>query len=255
MKKFTKEAIIIYDRLYADYSVLSFHMKGGYDFVIRCSITSSFNEVSDFVKSDCLDKIVTLKVTKGQKKFVKENGLSKVVTVRLVKIILSNGTIEVLITSLLDGKKYKLEDFKWLYNKRWCIETYFSRLKNLLEVERFSSKTVICIKQDFHSLIFLSTLESVMIKEDEEKIAKENLEKKRKYNYKINKSVSYTAIADHIVDLLLNPDVPPSEILSKLSRLFKNGSSPQRPGRQFERKEISSTQKLRFHKYEKRFCA
>lgn len=255
VKKFTKEAIIIYDRLYANYSVLSFHVKEGYDFVIRCSLTSSFKEVSDFVKSDCFDKIVTLKVTKGQKKFVKENGLPKVVTVRLVKVILSNGKIEVLITSLLDGKTYKLEDFKWLYNKRWCIETYFSRLKNLLEVERFSSKTVIGIEQDFHSLIFLSTLESIMIKEDEEKIGKENLEKKLKYNYKINKSVSYTAIADHIVDLLLNPDVPPSEVLAKLSRLFKNGSSPQRPGRQFERKDRTSTQKLKFHKYEKRVCA
>jgi hypothetical protein len=181
--------------------------------------------------------------------------LPEVVTVRLVKVILSNGTIEVLITSLLDGKTYKLEDFKWLYNKRWCIETYFSRLKNLLEVERFSSKTVIGIEQDFHSLIFLSTLESIMIKEDEEKIGKENLEKKLKYNYKINKSISYTAIADHIVDLLLNPDVPPSEVLAKLSKLFKNGSSPQRPGRQFERKDRTSTQKLKFHKYEKRVCA
>jgi len=155
---------------------------------------------------------------------------------------------------LLGGKTYKLEDFKWLYNKRWCIETYFSRLKNLLEMERFSSKNVIGIEQDFHSLIFISTLERVMIKEDEEKIDKENLEKKLKYNYKINKSVSYTAIADHIVDLLLNPDVLP-EVLAKLSRLFKNGSSPQRPGRQFKRKDMTSTQKLRFHKYERRVCA
>jgi Transposase DDE domain len=254
-KKFTKEAIIIYDRLYADYSVISFHVKGDFDFVIRCPLTSSFKEVSNFVKSDCFDKIVTLKVTTKQKKFVKENGLPEVVTVRLVKVILSNGTIEVLITSLLDGMTYKLEDFKWLYNKRWCIETCFSRLKNLLEIERFSTKTVIGIEQDFHSLVFLSTLESILIKEDEEKIVKENIEKKRKYEYKINKSVSYTALADHIVDLLLNPDVPPSKVLNKMSRLFKNGSSPQRPGRQFKRKERTSTQKLRFHKYEKRVCA
>jgi hypothetical protein len=255
VKKFTKEAIIIYDRLYADYSVISFHVKGDFDFVIRCPLTSSFKEVSNFVKSDCFDKIVTLKVTTKQKTFVKENGLPEVVTVRLVKVILSNGTIEVLITSLLDGMTYKLEDFKWLYNKRWCIETYFSRLKNLLEIERFSTKTVIGIEQDFHSLVFLSTLESILIKEDEEKIVKENIEKKRKYEYKINKSVSYTALADHIVDLLLNPDIPPSKVLAKMSRLFKNGSSPQRPGRQFKRKERTSTQKLRFHKYEKRVCA
>mgnify|MGYP003393592868 CR=1 FL=1 len=255
VKKFTTEAIIIYDRLYADYSVISFHVKGGYDFVIRCSLTSSFKEVSDFVKSDCFDKIVTLKVTERQKKFVEENGLPEFVIVRLVKVILSNGTIEVLITSLLDGKTYKLEDFQWLYHKRWCIETYFSRLKNLLEIERFSTKTVIGIEQDFHGLVFLSTLESILIKEDEEKMGKVNIEKKRKYEYKINKSVSYTALADHIVELLLNPDVPPSEVLAKLSRLFKNGSSPQRPGRQFMRKESTSTQKLNYHKYEKRVCA
>ena len=114
---------------------------------------------------------------------------------------------------------------------------------------------MIGIEQDFHSLVFLSTLESILIKEDEEKIVKENIEKKRKYEYKINKSVSYTALANHIVDLLLNPDVPPSKVLAKMSRLFKNGSSPQRPGRQFKRKERTSTQKLRFHKYEKRVCA
>jgi hypothetical protein len=98
-------------------------------------------------------------------------------------------------------------------------------------------------------------LESVLIKEDEEKLCKENSDKKLKYEYKINKSVSYTAIADHIVDLLLNPDVPPSEVLAKLSRLFKNGSSPQRHGKQFKRKESTSTQKLRYHMYEKRVCA
>ena len=34
VKKFTKEAIIIYDRLYADFSVISFHVKGDFDFVI-----------------------------------------------------------------------------------------------------------------------------------------------------------------------------------------------------------------------------
>jgi len=129
------------------------------------------------------------------------------------------------------------------------------RLGASLEIEKFSTKTVIGIEQDFHGLVFLSTLESILIKKDEEKMGNENLEKKRKYEYKINKSVSYTALADHIVDLLLNPDVPTSEVLDKLSRLFKNGSSPQRPGRQFKRKESTSTQKLRFHKYEKRVCA
>ncbi len=119
VKHFNKEAVNIYDRLYADYSVLSFHIKEDIDFVIRCPLTKSFKEVIDFVKSDCLDKIVNLKVSKGQKKLVQEKKLPEEITVRLVKVKLNNGDIEVLITSLLDREIYLHRDFKWLYNKRW----------------------------------------------------------------------------------------------------------------------------------------
>jgi hypothetical protein len=255
IKHFNKEAINIYDRLYADYSVLSFHVKEDVDYVIRCRLTQSFKEVIDFVKSDRIDKIVNLKVTEGQKKFVKENRLPEEITVRLVKVKLNNGNIEVLITSLLNRERYNYKDFKWLYNKRWGIETYFNRLKNLLEIERFSSETMIGIEQDFYGLIFLSTFESVLTKEDEEELSKQNIEKKLKYEYKINKSVSYSALAEHIAELLLETNVPPLEILDKLSIIFKTGSSPQRPGRQFKRKIATPSQKLRFHKYGKRVLA
>ena len=194
-------------------------------------------------------------MTERQKKFVTENGLPELIKVRLIKIILDNGDIEILITSLLDGTKYRHGDFKWLYHKRWGIETYFDRLKNLLEVERFSSKTVTGIEQDFYALIFLSTFESILIKEDEEIISNENHEKKLKYEYKINKSVSYSAIAEYIVDLLLDTDVLPLEVLIRLRKIFKKGLSPVRPGRQFERKDRNSARELRYHKYEKRVLA
>ena len=255
VKYFNKEAINIYDRLYADYSVLSFHAKEDIDFVIRCRLTQSFKEVIDFVRSDCRDKIVNLKVTEKQKKFVKENKLPEEITVRLVKVKLNNGDIEVLITSLLDRERYNYRDFKWLYNKRWGIETFFNRLKNLLEIERFSSETMIGIEQDFYGLIFLSTFESVLAKEDEEELSKHNTEKELKYEYKINKSVSYSALAEHIAKLLLETNIPPQEILDKLSIIFKTGSCPQRPGRQFKRKIATPSQKLRFHKYGKRVLA
>jgi hypothetical protein len=251
VKYFNKEVINIYDRLYADYSVLSLHIKEGSDFVIRCPLTNSFKVVIDFVKSDCKDKIVNLNVTAGQKKFVKENKLPEEITVRLVKVKLNNGDIEVLITSLLDRERYSHRDFKWLYNKRWGIETFFDRLKNLLEIERFSSETIIGIEQDFYALIFLSTFESVLTKEDEEELSKQNEEKKLKYEYKINKSISYSALAEHIAELLLETNVSTIEILDKLSIIFKIGLCPKRPGRQFKRKISTPSQKLRFHKYDK----
>ncbi len=65
-------------------------------------------------------------------------------------------------TSIQNREDYKVEDFRWLYNKRWGVETYLDRLKNQLEVERFSSGKLIGIEQDFYGIVFLSTLESVL---------------------------------------------------------------------------------------------
>lgn len=130
-KSFLFEEHIIYDRLYADYSVMAFKVKAGIDFVIRCPISHTFKQVEKFIKNNSVDEIVNLKVTTKQRKFVEVNELSKEIKVRRVT--------EVLITSLLDQVTYKTEDFKWLYKKRWGIETYLDRLKNQLEIERFSS--------------------------------------------------------------------------------------------------------------------
>ncbi len=71
----------------------------------------------------------------------------------------------------------------------------------------------------------------------------------------INKSVSYSALVDHIVDLLLNLNKSPEEVVEDLSNLFRTGRTPVRPGRKFERKELFGFQRLRFHKYVKRIWA
>jgi hypothetical protein len=255
IKYYQKEAVIIYDRHYADYSVLASHAKSDSDFVIRCPTSNTFRKIEEFIKSDRIDEIVALKVTEKQKKFVTKNELPEEVMVRLIKVKLDNAEIEVIMTSLLDREKYKVDDFKWVYNKRWGVETHIDRLKNQMEIERFSSETVMGIEQDFYAIVFLTTFESVLCKEDEKKITEESIEKELKYEYKINKSVSYSAVVDHIVDLLLNLNKSPSEVVDDLSKLFKTGRTPVRPGRRFKRKKLTASQQLRYHKYEKRVCA
>lgn len=250
-----QDVLHLHDRGYADYSVVAIYSKDGKQFIIRCPLSNTFKEVVDFVKSNDTDKIVTLKVTSKQKKFVEDNQLPEQVQVRLVKIDLENGEIEVLMTSLLDQNIYKVEDFKWVYNKRWGVETHLGRLKNRLEIEKFSSEKVAGIEQDFYGIIFLSTLESVLSKEDEKQIEEETKQKNRIFDYKVNKSISYSALIDYAVDLFLNVKKPPSEILNELRIMFKTGLTAVRPGRKFERKKTTPSQKLRFFKYQKRACA
>ena len=45
IRHYRRDAIIIYDRLYADYSIAASHIKAGIDFVIRCPMSSTFKKV------------------------------------------------------------------------------------------------------------------------------------------------------------------------------------------------------------------
>lgn len=75
IRHYREDVIVLYDRLYTDYSVIAVHIKAGIDFVIRCPESKTFRKVEEFVKSDGIDEIVSLNITRKQKKFVEENGL------------------------------------------------------------------------------------------------------------------------------------------------------------------------------------
>lgn len=72
-------------------------------------------------------------------------------------MILSTGEVEILCTSLLEVEKYKIEEFKDLYNQRWNIEEErYKMLKCRAELENWSGKTATAVKQDFYAKIFYS---------------------------------------------------------------------------------------------------
>lgn len=250
---FIPQAIVLYDRLYADYAVMALHAKLGTDFVIRARRSHTFREVEEFIRSPKADQVVTLEVTSKQTRWVKELGLPRRVRVRLVKVELKDGTEEILLTSLLDREKYPAADLRGLYEKRWGIETYFDRLKNLLEVERFSSRKVVGIEQDFYGVVFMSTLASVLLKEEEEE-AYRSRHRGRKYTYKVNRSVCYTALVDQVVELILDGQKSPEEAEQELKLMLRGMWIPERPGRRNERQTTVSN-RLSFHRYRKRIWA
>jgi len=249
----TSEAVVLYDRLYADYAVMALHTKLGTDFVIRAPTSHTFNEVERFVRSQEADAVVTLKVTLKQKRWVEELGLPPAIQVRLVKVGLEDGTVEILMTSLFDRGMYPAGDFKGLYEKRWGIETYFDRLKNLLEVERFSSGKVVGIEQDFYGIVFVSTLASVVCKEEDE-AARRSRERGLRYAYKVNRSVCYAAVVDQVLELILDERKGVEEAEAELKLMLRGMWIPERPGRRNERRTTNSD-RLNFQRYRKRIWA
>lgn len=83
----------------------------GRDFVVRCS-GASFAIARQMLKGEGPDsQIVTLTPCEEQAPLIRQQGLPQLLNVRFVRVRLSTGEDEVLVTSLLDENRLALENF------------------------------------------------------------------------------------------------------------------------------------------------
>jgi len=227
--KAVKNDLIIYDRGYPSFELVYLHNEMEVDFLFR--VKSNFNNVvKAFISSGKKSEIV--EISPGKNKARESNLFTKksTVKVRLISVTLDDGSIEILMTSLLNSLIYKNSIFKELYFKRWGVETYYDELKNKLKVEYFSGYSNNTILQDFNVAIFISNIQTLIVNELEEEI---NIKtKERKLKYKVNSNLSYGFLKDRIIALLLGSD----DIENELKALFKQHLIPIRPDRKNTRK-------------------
>ena len=178
----TKEDdLLLYDRGFGSYIFMATLIKNKKKFVIRLSKASFGAAKSMFKDGAPDDKVVKIQVPNAHRKTAKDLGLDEFINIRLVRVVLSTGEIEVLATVLFDTTKYPNSSFQELYNLRWGVETFFGKIKGRLNLENFTGKTVEAIKQDFWATIMLSNLETIMT-EDIEKQINSNIVHKQHYN-------------------------------------------------------------------------
>lgn len=240
--------VIVLDRGYADYGGRAFRLHHQRDFVIRMPRRRA-GAIRVFWDGPEQEQVVELAVPARQVTFVKQHGLASRFQVRFVKIALADGAIEVVATSLLDAQAVPAAALKTRYGRRWGIETYYDRLKNIFEVERFSGRTVRSIEQDFFGVLFLTTLESVVSRAADEELAQESATAQRKHVAQVNHAMSYLALVDHTVALLCDPPGTVEETLATLHFLFKTSPTLRRPGRRFPRHRRSGFRRAWFYRY------
>ena len=224
--------LLIYDRYYDGMWFMFYHILNKKDFIIRMA-RNSINEVQNFFSSNEESKIIEItKLHQDSKDQLKKLGLEfNPFKIRLVKVILDNGEIEVLATSLLDEKKYPNKEFKWLYGKRWGIETNFDHLKNHLMIEDFTGISSLSVLQDFFVSMFMANMQQIFISEAQDEL--QNQKKDTKYEYKINKNLSFGFMKDRFIKILLDKNADRN--IKDLKELFKINPSPIRKGRSFPR--------------------
>ncbi len=240
-----KNDLLIFDRAYASYLFLASLIKKGLNFVVRCP-QSSFVAVNNMFDADSPSSFTALiSVPNKFRKEAKKLGLPTEVKVRLVKVILSRGEIEVLATSLVDEKLFAENIFKEIYGLRWGVETFFSKIKGRLCLENFTGKSTEAVKQDFWATIFISNLETVMTEDVEQEI-NNDLKAEQQERF-INKAVSFNAIKNLAFEILYS-NVDIETVMHKLEKIFMLNLVIKRRDRYMPRKKISDTKSLNYQK-------
>jgi Transposase DDE domain len=241
--------LLLMDRNYPSYRMLATTLQSGCDLVIRCS-AASYDVARQMLKGEGEDsQVVTLTPCAKQVSAIRAAGLPETIRVRFVRVLLSTGEFEVLVTTLLDEALYPTEDFLELYNFRWGIETFYGLLKTRLTLENFTGLGVEAVKQDFYATIYLSGLESVLTGSAQEILdAKET-----QHPQKVNRAVSFNAIKTQAFALLMS-SMASDVLIERLTVLFLQNPCLERKDRNPPRKKSSATVLLNYHKRVKKQC-
>lgn len=221
--------LIIFDRGYISNELIAFLIENGIHFLIR--VRQRFNSVIDKTKAQ--DSSVSIAHNENSYKL------------RVIKFTLPSEEIETLITDLPQSE-FEHSEFKELYFKRWPIETKYDLVKNKLQLENFTGKTVLSVYQDFYAGMYLTNVAAFAKYISDKNISNSSEGKNLKHEYQTNTNMLIGKLKDNLVLALLedNPRKREKMIKSVLIEISLN-KVPIRKNRQVERKV--TTRKRKFH--------
>lgn len=233
MLKLLPNDLLLLDRGYPAYWIFNLIMSQGGQFCAR--ISKQWQIVQDFIDSGAQETWIELFATYQSKLECLEMGLAVIpLKLRLIRIELETGEIEVLITSLVDKIKYPNEIFKDLYHKRWPIEVDYLFMKERLELGNFSGKSALSVYQDFHAKVFAKNLVTVLASPVQEAVKQESEDKK--HIHQINMTQAFSKSKDTLFLLFERPREILLQLIQEIHALFRAITEPIRPGRVFKRK-------------------
>jgi hypothetical protein len=242
-----EDDLTLYDRGYGAFWLFSMHRDMERPFCARLPLSFS-KEVKDFLASGKPSDEVLFRPSGPAKRQCEEYNLSaEPVLLRLIRVELENGSVEVLATSLLDRKAYPTRGFAKLYALRWGVEENYKREKVRLEIENFSGCTVWTVYQDFHAKIVALNL-AAMLEWVAQAIA-DRVYAKREHPYQINFANALSVLKNDLIRWLSKG--MPWDMLLRLLTEIVDAVEPVIPGRSFPR-NLRKSKAREFHANYKR---
>lgn len=189
---------------------------------------SGFKGVRNFLRSGLAETTITL--TAPNRRDAADYEICRTPpVVRLVRNVSSTGNVRVLMTNLLDTKRFPATGFGELYHQRWGIEEAFKRIKHRLNLEHVSGLSQQAVVQDVSAKILCDNLQALTTL-----AAHRGAELPE--NKRINRTYVHTALKPLLPALLLGKKV--GVLLGNLLRLVvrstyrhrENLSKPRKAG-------------------------
>lgn len=220
------DELFLYDRGYPAFWLFAFHHAEQRHYCAR--VRHDFHaEVSAFVDDNAKQRTVMLTPNPASARQCRDYHLpADPLRVRLIRVELNNGEVEVLATSLLDEKIYPHRAFARLYALRWGIEETYKREKQRMEIENFSGRSPWVVLQDFHAKIFAQTL-TATIATLAQWLADQRY-RHRQHTYRINFANALSKMKNNLVLLFLHTS--PLELCWRLLQRMADTVEAVRPG-------------------------
>lgn len=231
-KHLTANDLLLLDRGYPAFWLFQLILQTGAQFCARLPIDLWTKVKTQLLESAKNEILLTLEPSHSAAQKCIELGLPVTpLLLRFIKIKLDNGEYEILVTSLTDCEKYSYDVFKELYFKRWPIEEQYKFFKSRIEIENFTGKSVLAVKQDFYARVFMGNLAAMLRFPINQKVKTEKSE--RDIEYQINKTRAAAKMKNAGILLFFRNDI--LSIINALFLLFVQNLSAVRPNRKSPR--------------------
>lgn len=132
---------------------------------------------------------------------------------RVVRIKLSDGNYECLITNLPEWE-FTPEKLKEIYHLRWSVETAFRHLKYAVGMMNFHAKKVAYVKQEIFAKLIVYNFSEIIASQA---TVSKNAKKKNKHNYKLNYSMAARICHKFLKH---SANTPPPDVIGWIQRFL-----------------------------------
>jgi hypothetical protein len=148
-------SVSLFDRGFPSDGFLHALHQHAHRYVMRCPATSTFPAVMAFVRSGRVETRLWLTPSDTFTRALSSAQRRRLAPLRLraIRLEAPDGTVSVLLTNLVDTRRFPRTAIIALYWRRWAVETHYQNEKTLQHIAQFHSRTPEGIRQELFAIL------------------------------------------------------------------------------------------------------